>query len=151
MALIVRHVDDLEWLEARRVEVDGRPASVWNRMVDMTEDRTVAYTRYDAGVMLARHSHYTDEVIFIIEGDVTVGDQNWPAGTVAILEQGTLFGPLVAGPNGALLFEMFTGRADRSGQDRTGYDELLHASNTIELPNPAFTLPPLRPRGEQPL
>ncbi len=150
MALIVRHVDDVEWLEARRVEVDGRPASVWNRMVDMTEDRTISYTRYDAGVMLARHAHHTDEVIFIIEGEVNVGGQSWPAGTVAILEAGTFFGPLIAGPDGALLFEVFAGRADRSGQDRTGYDELMRQRHTVELPHPDFVLPRLRARGQQP-
>ncbi len=150
MALIVRHIDDVDWIEARRVEVDGQRASVWNKMMDMTEDRTVAYTRYDPNMILARHSHYTDEVIYIIEGEVTVGDQRWPKGTVAVLEHGTFFGPLITGPEGCLLFEVFTGRPDRSGQDRTGYDEVLKARKTVELPHPDFVLPKLRQRGEPP-
>lgn len=145
--LIVHHVDDLEWHEVRAQQIGDRRASVWNRFVDITEDRTVAYTRYDAGVMLPRHSHHTDEVIYIIEGEVNVGGQSWPEGTAAVLEAGKFFGPLVAGPEGAILFEVFSGRADRSGQDRTGFDELLAAKGSVELPQPPFTLPPLRSRG----
>jgi len=75
--LIVHHVDDLEWHEVRSQQIGDRRTSVWNRFVDITDDRTVAYTRYDAGVMLPRHSHHADEVIYIIEGEVTVGDQSW--------------------------------------------------------------------------
>jgi len=148
--LIVHHVENLKWHEVRSQQIGDRRTSVWNRFVDITEDRTVAYTRYDAGVMLPRHSHHADEVIYIIEGEVTVGDQSWPAGTAAVLEAGTFFGPLIAGPEGALLFEVFTGRADRAGQDRSGFAELLDAKGSVELPDPPFTLPPRRSRGEAP-
>ena len=48
----------------------------------------------------------------------------------------------------AILFEVFAGRADRSGQDRTGFDDLLAARGSVELPQPPFTLPPLRSRGD---
>jgi hypothetical protein len=146
--LIVHRVEDLQWHEVRSQQIGDRRTSVWNRFVDITDDRTVAYTRYDAGVMLPRHSHHSDEVIYIIEGEVTVGDQSWPAGTAAVLEAGKFFGPLVAGPEGALLFEVFTGRADRAGQDRSGFAELLEAKGSVELPEPPFTLPPRRSRGE---
>jgi len=71
-----------------------------------------------------------------------------PAGTAAVLEAGKSFGPLVAGPEGALLFEVFTGRADRAGQDRSGFAELLDAKGSVELDNPPFTLPVRRSRGE---
>jgi len=146
--LIVQQVEDLPWHEVRSQQIGDRRTSVWNRFVDITDDRTVAYTRYDAGVMLPRHSHHSDEVIYIIEGEVTVGGQSWPAGTAAVLEAGKFFGPLVTGPDGALLFEVFTGRADRAGQDRTGFAELLEEKGSRELPDPSFTLPPRRSRGE---
>src|SRR5436190_8748060 len=146
--LIVHHVENLMWHEVRSQQIGDRRTSVWNRFVDITDDRTVAYTRYDAGVMLPRHSHHSDEVIYIIEGEVTVGGQSWPAGTAAVLEAGKFFGPLVAGPEGALLFEVFTGRADRAGQDRSGFAELLDAKGSVELDNPPFTLPVRRSRGE---
>lgn len=141
MALHVHHIDDLEWHEVRAQESDGVRASVWNKFASLTPNRTVAYTRYDAGMMLARHSHSSDEVIYVIEGEVAVGDQLWTAGTIAVLEAETFFGPLVAGPEGALIFEVFNGPSPRSGQDRTGYDELLAARGVTELPNPRFELP----------
>ena len=147
MALIVRHIDDVPWQEGRRVRYGDRTSSVWNKIMDYTDDRTVAYTRYDPGMMLARHSHHADEVIFIVEGEVTVGDQSWPAGTIAILEKGTYFGPLVAGPQGAILFEMFAGISQRDGQDRTGFDELLAERGALDGPHPTFDMPPLRQRG----
>ena len=77
----------------------------------------------------------------LLEGEVRVADQLWRQGTVALLEKGAFFGPLVAGPEGALLFEVFNGRPERAGQDRSGWDDLKAARGVSELPNPDFSLP----------
>ncbi len=125
--LRVGNVHELPWLRTREQQnADGSRSAVLNRIV-ASEPMFVSYTRYEPGMMLARHSHRADEVIFILEGEVRVGEQLWTEGTVAILEEGAFFGPLVAGPKGALLFEVFNGRPERAGRDRGGWDALKTA------------------------
>jgi ChrR Cupin-like domain len=139
--LRVGNVHELPWLRTREQQnADGSRSAVLNRIV-ASEPMFVSYTRYEPGMMLARHSHRADEVIFILEGEVRVGEQLWTEGTVAILEEGAFFGPLVAGPKGALLFEVFNGRPERAGQDRSGWQELHAAQGVTELPIPGFALP----------
>jgi hypothetical protein len=132
------HVDDLEWQEVRVQEQDGRRASVWNRFIDMGPDRSIMHTRYDPGMVLARHSHQALEVVYVLEGSLLVGDVACRAGSVIILEAGDSFGPLVTGDEGAMIFEVFTGLPERAGQDREGFDELLAERGITQLPNPPF-------------
>ena len=139
--LRVGNVHELPWIRSREQDnADGSRSAVLNRIV-ASAPMFVTYTRYEPGMLLARHSHQADEVIYILEGEVRVGDQLWRQGTVAVLEKGAFFGPLVAGPEGALLFELFNGRPERAGQDRSGWDELKAACGVTELPNPDFALP----------
>ena len=57
--LIVHHVDDLQWHEVRSQQMGDRRASVWNRFVDITDDRTVAYTRATTQGSCCRATHIT--------------------------------------------------------------------------------------------
>lgn len=134
------HVDDLEWQEVRVQQQDGRRASVWNRFIDVRPERTVVHTRYDPGMVLARHSHQADEVVYVLEGEVLVGDVPCRAGSVIVLEAGVSFGPLVAGDEGTVIFEVFTGAAQRASQDLTGFDELLRERRIVQLDDPPFDI-----------
>ncbi|CAB4836666.1 unannotated protein [freshwater metagenome] len=58
-----------------------------------------------------------------------------------MLEPGTYFGPIVAGPDGAYLLESFPGIGVRSGQDRTGFDDLAARLGIEPLPDPPFNPP----------
>lgn len=139
--LRVGNVHELSWLRTREQQnSDGTRSAVQNRIV-ASEPMFVSYTRYEPGMMLARHSHQADEVIFILEGEVRVGEQLWTAGTVAILEAGAYFGPLIAGPAGALLFEVFNGQPQRADQDRSGWEALKAERGVTELPYPDYSLP----------
>ena len=139
--LRVGNVHELAWIRSREQDnADGSRSAVLNRIV-ASAPMFVTYTRYEPGMLLARHSHQADEVIYILEGEVRVGERLWTEGTVAILEAGAFFGPLVAGPKGALLFEVFNGRPERVGQDRSGWDALKAERGVTELPNPNYSLP----------
>jgi hypothetical protein len=140
--LTIRRVDEIAWQEVRaQVDASGRRISVWNRFVDVTPTRTVLHTRYDPGVVLARHAHHSEEVIFVLDGDIRVGDVSCPAGTVIILEPGMSFGPLIAGDRGALIFEVFRGPAHRKSEDAEEFDRLLAELGVAALPDPTFDLP----------
>ena len=72
-------------------------------------ERIVIHTRYDPNLIVERHAHQADQVIFVLDGEMTVGDRFCPKGTAIILETGAVFGPLVAGPEGAELLEVGLG------------------------------------------
>ena len=44
----------------------------------------------------------SDHLVYVLEGELTIGRRRCPAGTLVVLEVGAVFGPLVAGANGAL-------------------------------------------------
>lgn len=140
--LLIRHIDDLEWHEVRVMLVDGKRSVVKNRFVDFGEHRTICHTWYDPGIALARHSHFNEELIYVLEGGFWIDDVWCPEGTVIVLEPGTYFGPLIAGPEGAYLLEAFPGIGVRAGQDRTGWEERAAALKVEPLPDPPFAPPP---------
>ncbi len=139
--LLIRHIDDLPWHEVRVMLVHGKRSVVKNRFVDFGERRTICHTWYDPGIALARHSHFAEELIYVLEGGFWIDDVWCPAGTVVVLEPGTYFGPLIAGPEGAYLLEAFPGIGVRAGQDRTGWDERARALGVEPLPDPPFHPP----------
>lgn len=139
--LLIRHVDDLEWHEVRVMLVDGKRSVVKNRFVDFGEHRTICHTWYDPGIALARHSHFSEELIYVLEGGFWIDEVWCPEGTVIVLEPGTYFGPLIAGPEGAYLLEAFPGIGVRAGQDRTGWEERAKALKVEPLPDPPFAPP----------
>jgi anti-sigma factor ChrR (cupin superfamily) len=139
--LKIRHIDDVEWTEVR-AQTDGtRRRSVWNRFISMTPERAVIHTRYDPGMVLPRHAHKSEEVIYVLEGDLMIGDTHCPTGTVVILEPGTSFGPLIAGDEGCLIFEVFRGTTDPADEDPEGFRRLLDDRGVTNLPHPPFTVP----------
>ena len=139
--LLIKHIDDLEWHEVRVMLVDGVRSVVKNRFVDFGEHRTICHTWYDPGIALAKHSHFTEELIYILSGGIHIGDVWCPEGTVIVLEPGTYFGPLVAGPDGAYLLEAFRGIGIRSGQDLTGFGEVAARLGVEPQPDPPFNPP----------
>jgi pimeloyl-ACP methyl ester carboxylesterase len=139
--LLIRHIDDLPWHEVRVMLVDGKRSVVKNRFVDFGERRTICHTWYDPGIALARHSHYAEELIYVLQGGFWIDDVWCPEGTVVVLEPGTYFGPLIAGPEGAYLLEAFPGIGVRAGQDRTGWEERARELGVEPLPDPPFVPP----------
>ncbi len=124
---------------------NGRKAAVHNHPIYRTPDRTVLKTRYDPGLVLDRQSHLGDEVIYVIEGDLMVGDQHAVAGATIILEQGTAFGPLRAGQNGTTILEVFIGpnASTPKAADTEGYKRLLKEEGITLLPEPDRTVKPV--------
>jgi hypothetical protein len=125
--VIFRHVDELPWHEVRAQRHSDRRAAVNLRFLEMSPTRTVIYTRYDPGMVLERHGHASDHVIFILEGALLVGDRWCSPGTMVLLEHGAAFGPLEAGPDGTLLLEFYTGDPSPVPSDPDGFEALLES------------------------
>jgi hypothetical protein len=142
------HVDDVAWNEViAQIHHDGGPGgrdrrvSAYLKLLEWTDDRFVAFTRYDPGLVVERHGHASDHFVFVVEGELMVGDRRCPAGTLVVLEQGAAFGPLVAGPDGVTFLEAYAGDVTPVPVDKAAYLALLAERGITRLPNPRFTPP----------
>lgn len=139
------HADDVPWTEVR-VQLHGdRRVSVHEKFLEWTSRSMVVLGRYDPHVVIERHGHASDHLVWVLEGELVVGDRRCPPGTLIVLELGASFGPLVAGPDGALLFEVWMGDPRPVPANPEEYDALLAAKGIVRLPNPTFARPATAP------
>jgi hypothetical protein len=137
----IRHLDDLEWQEVRRQRHGDRVVSVYEKWPEFSDRYLTVYAKYEPGMMVQPHGHNSDHIVFVIEGDVMCGDVHCPAGTHIALDQGDTFGPFIAGPNGAVLFEVMMGDPRSFPADLTEYERLLKERGVEQLPNPPIDMP----------
>ena len=94
--VIIKKQEDAGW-----TPIPGRP-EVARRLVLSGENETPEVFLVHRGKSFVgpRHSHSEDEIIYILEGDVTVGNEHCPTGTVLFIQKDTPYGPLRSGPGG---------------------------------------------------
>ena len=103
------HIDDVPWTEVIAQMHGERRVSVHEKFLEWNTKRMVVLGRYDPHVVIERHGHASDHLVYVLEGELMVGDRRCPPGTLIVLEVGAKFGPLIAGEQGALLFETWAG------------------------------------------
>ncbi len=136
-----RHADDEKWQEVRAVEVNGVRRVVREKWLDFTPGFLSLYASWDPEMMIHKHGHNSDHVVFVMEGSMTCGDVQCTAGMHITLEQGEAFGPFVAGPEGVVLFEVMMGDPRSFPADSEGFERLLEEKNAKRLPNPPIDMP----------
>mgnify|MGYP006197649779 CR=1 FL=1 len=52
----------------------GRRVSVWEKFLEWSPTRLVVYARYDPGMVIERHGHSSDHFVFVVSGELTVGE-----------------------------------------------------------------------------
>src|SRR3954454_6662272 len=139
--LRITRVDDVPWQEVKAQAHGDRRVSVWEKYLEWTPDLMVLYARYDPGMLIERHGHRSDHIVYVIDGAITVGDRHCGPGTNIVLEQGAVFGPIEAGADGALLLEIMMGDPRSNPADPEGFAALLAARRITPLPNPPVTAP----------
>ena len=139
--LKIAHIDDVEWQEVKAQQHGDRRVSVWEKYLEWTPDLMVLYARYDPGMLTERHGHMSDHVVYVLEGEITVGDARCRPGTNIVLQKGATFGPIEAGQDGALLLEIMMGDPRSVPADPEGFAALLDARGVTPLPNPPFQAP----------
>lgn len=139
--LAFRHIDEEDWLEIKAQMHGDRRLSVWEKYVEWTPERLAIYAKYDPGVIVERHSHMSDHIVFVLEGEVMIGDQLCTKGMHVTLEKGAVFGPLIAGPEGTLMYEIMMGDPRMVPEDREGFAKLCEERGIEPLPNPPFDMP----------
>jgi len=140
------HVDDVPWTEVIAQQHGERRVSVHEKFLEWNAKRMVVLGRYDPNVVIERHGHASDHLVYVLEGLLIVGDRPCPPGTLIVLELGAQFGPLIAGEQGALLFETWAGDPRPVPADKEGYYALLKEKGIVRLPNPPFKKPDTAPK-----
>jgi len=139
--LRIAHIDDIEWHEVKAQQHGDRRVSVWEKYLEWTPDLMVLYARYDRGMLIERHGHMSDHIVYVLEGDITVGEVHCRPGTSIVLPKGATFGPIEAGAEGALLLEIMTGDPRAVPTDAEGFAALLADRGITPLPNPPLPTP----------
>jgi quercetin dioxygenase-like cupin family protein len=139
------HADDVPWTEVIAQLHGERRVSVHEKFLEWTAQRMVVLGRYDPHVVIERHGHASDHLVYVLQGELKVGERRCSPGTLIVLEVGAKFGPLIAGDQGALLFEVWMGDPRPVPDDKAQYYALLKEKGIVRLPNPKFEKPASAP------
>src|SRR3954470_24098171 len=134
----------MPWQQVKRQRnADGSESSVWEKWLAFRPDPQYLslYARYDPGMIVRRHGHFSPHVVFVIEGAVWIGARHCPAGTKVELPAGAAFAPIRAGDDGAVLFEVMMGDPRSWGDDPDGFSDALARHGAEPLPDPPLTFP----------
>jgi hypothetical protein len=142
-----RHLDDADvpWQQVKRQRnADGSESSVWEKWFAFSPDPQYLslYARYDPGMIVRRHGHHSPHVVFVIEGEVWIGERHCPAGTHVELPEGAAFGPIRAGDGGAVMFEVMMGDPRSWGDDPESLDRMRAEYGVVPLPDVPLDYPP---------
>ena len=144
---VFRHLDDADvpWQQVKRQRnADGSESSVWEKWFAFSPDPQYlsVYAKYDPGMIVRRHGHFSPHLVFILEGDVWIGDHHCPAGTHIELPFGAAFGPLRAGDTGCTMLEVMMGDPRSWGDDAAAFQRVLSEHGAEPLPDVELEYPP---------
>jgi quercetin dioxygenase-like cupin family protein len=101
---------DMKWEDIQR---DGELGLILNmfRIGDQDDESapTVLRTVYPPGWTVSPHSHDPDYAEIVLEGSVQVTRRWYHEGDIRIVKGGTVYGPVIAGPDGATVLIIFRG------------------------------------------
>lgn len=88
---IIIHIDEAPWKTSPRKDAKGNP---WgSRFIgDLQNGPWININSLEPNKVVPPHTHTENEVIYIVEGDLTVGDRLCGPGTVVYMEKGTEYG-----------------------------------------------------------
>jgi hypothetical protein len=143
---IFRHLDDpdVPWQKVRaQRNADGSESYVHEKWLAFSPNPQYLslYARYDPGMIVRRHGHFSPHIVFVLEGSVRCGDRDCPAGTHIELPLGAAFGPFVAGPDGALMYEVMMGDPRSWGEEPEVFEAALREHGVEPLPDPPLEYP----------
>ncbi|RVT89203.1 hypothetical protein [Sphingomonas crocodyli] len=137
-----RHADEEEWQEVRVIGDDnGRRMAVREKWLEFTPGSMTLLASWDPGMIIRKHGHNSRQVIYVLKGSMRFGDVECSAGMQIVLEQGMAGGPMIAGPEGVELFEVFMGDARSWSDDQADYEALLAEQGLRELPHAKLRFP----------
>ena len=116
--LAFRSLDEEPWREVKAQMHGDKRVSIWEKYLEWTEERLVLYAKYDPNIVVERHSHMSDHVVFVIEGAISDEFGRVTAGNVGYRPDGCVH--TVSAPNGATVLAILTGGVEPLTQRGSG-------------------------------
>lgn len=140
------HVEDetTPWIAVRsQRNADGTESHVWEKWLAFSVEPLylALFARWDPGMIIRRHGHWSSHVLTVLEGDMTCGDVHCVAGSHIELPLGAAFGPFVAGPEGTRLYEVMMGDPRSWSDEPEVMERTLRENGVEQLPDPPIELP----------
>ena len=83
---------------------------------------TILVVKYEPGARVEPHFHHCDYASIVVAGSIEVTRRNHEVGSIRVVDAGTAYGPLLAGPEGCTVIEVFaTGIPDPSATAQNTY------------------------------
>jgi hypothetical protein len=146
-----RHVDDIEWTEVQRQRnADGSVSVVREKWPIFRPDFLSAYVHYEPGMVVRRHGHRSNHIVFVFDGGAWIGSDWCTAGTHIEVPLGATFGPIIAGPEGVTCWELSFGEFGGWGDEPELYEQAIAERGVTPLPDPPLDLADwfVDPRGD---
>ena len=145
----IKHLDDVPSEEMLRFRLkDGRTASIWEKWIELSPNYIAFWNQWDPGAMTPHHG---DHSIFMLQGEIRSRDGHiCRAGSHIMLEYGDLFGPWVAGVEGATMYGFIAGYGFAYAGDNELWKRFLteNGAEIVPTPRPKRLPPWYRERGE---
>ncbi len=139
-----REDDGVPWIPVRsQRNADGSVSHVWEKWVAFSVEPLylALFARWDPGMIVRRHGHWSPHLLTVLEGSVRCGDVECGPGTHLELPLGAAFGPFVAGADGVHLYEVMLGDPRSWSDEPEAYEQALAEHGVVPLPDPPIELP----------
>lgn len=125
---VIKHWDDLDW-----VTLDDSPGlRVCALSVDREFGATAVAMDYAPGFTIPNHYHTVDHIEIVVDGEITVSGRPERPGDLRLVPRESVYGPLVAGPEGAKVIEVFPTHTIDAVQGRYVADDVAVHKNSDE-------------------
>jgi hypothetical protein len=90
------------------IGVGGKMAQTWRFIAGFSEDSPSVYkVIFPPNSTVGSHSHESDSADIFVEGSQKINGRWYYAGDIRVVKGGTVYGPLVTGPEGATVLVVF--------------------------------------------
>ena len=143
---VFRHLDDADvpWQPVKsQRNADGSTAHVWEKWLAFSPDPQylTIYARYDPGMIVRRHGHFSPHVVFVLEGEADLRGPHLPrrhphraAARCRVRSRGRR-------SRGRRMFEVMMGDPRSWGDRPETFDAALAAQGAERLPDPPLEYP----------
>lgn len=132
-----RHLDDIEWTPVQQQRnADGSVSVVREKWPIIRPGFLSAYVCYEPGIVVRRHGHRSNHIVIVLDGGTWLNGAWCTAGMHVHVPLGAAFGPIVAGPDGVICWELSFGEFGGWGDQPELYTREIEARGVTPLPDP---------------
>jgi hypothetical protein len=107
---IIMHIDEASWTTGQPRRDDSTIENASQFIGDLEKGPWIHINSLEPNSFVGSHSHSVDEVIYIVEGSLTIGDRTCGPGTVIAIEKETEY-DFTSGPEGLRFLNIRPGLA----------------------------------------